>query len=248
MKQFACQVIGIDRFVGDVYRVMLRMPAGTVAEFSPGQYLSLNIEGIEPAFFSIASQPGGRDIELHIKAPANRPIVSKIFSYLEQNPVVQTTQPYGKACLSAFYAKQGKDQSLDNTEIILVAAGTGFAQIKAIAQALLSAPDRAKAIHLFWGGRTLDDLYDLAEPERWQSASSHFYFHIVTADSDDDNCSKHHDLLVAKVVAQAIDYSSAAAFVSGSPGLVYNTLDSLLAIGMNERNFYSDVLEYAPRT
>ncbi len=249
MKHFACRITGIDTFVGHVHRIMLQLPADTLAEFSPGQYLSLHIEGMEPAFFSIANLPGSRELELHIDAPPGRDAATRIFSCLRQNPVVEVSMPYGKACLSALYDNIGAGGSLENTSIILIAAGTGFAQIKSIARFLFQASDKPASIHLFWGGKTADDLYSLSEPRRWQDEVSNFHFHQVTTDGSaaDTEPQQHHHQLVSKVTAQPIDFTSAIVFASGSPDLVYSVLDSLLAIGLKEDCFYSDVLEYAPR-
>ncbi len=74
LKTFACQVEAIESLNHDVYRVVLRPPAGKRVEFHAGQYLSVLMEGREPSFFSIASaptqpgEPSNRNLELHVQA------------------------------------------------------------------------------------------------------------------------------------------------------------------------------------
>lgn len=111
----------------------------------------------------------------------------------------------------------------------------------------LISQDFASPIKLFWGGREKRDLYLLKEAESFAKQHENIEFYPVYADIEDNDWSGHHAQLVNAVLSTTADLSVAEIFVSGSPGLVYEALDEFLKSGLDEQNFYSDVLEYAPR-
>ena len=257
LNTFACQIATIEPFNAHVHRVRLRTPAGTLPEFSPGQYLSLDIPDTESAFFSIASQPGERLIELHIEAPEGRDSAIEILAYLKSHLTVKVSLPFGKACLNrlppAFMTASGALlPALRDARVLLIAAGTGFAQVKSLAEAFFRMAEPPKAIDLFWGGRTAEDLYDRSEPGLWQQMYPRFAFHPALADKEDNAWQGHHDQLVELVMKQKdvinnLHAGQTLVYASGSPGLVYTAMDALLERGLDSRHFFSDVLEYAPR-
>ncbi|MCP5208049.1 MAG: 2Fe-2S iron-sulfur cluster binding domain-containing protein [Hahellaceae bacterium] len=235
-KEFACQVAAIKPLSDDVFSVLLRLPAGTKGDFVAGQYLSINLPDADPAFFSIASQPDSRDIELHVQASPMRESAMTILNHLRESLTVKISLAYGKACLN--HPPSGP--------VILIAAGTGYAQVRSIMEALI-AQGFAYPIKLFWGGREKRDLYLLEEAERFANQHANIEFYPVYADIEDNDWSGHHAQLVNAVLSTTADLTAAEIFVSGSPGLVYEALDEFIENGLDEQKFYSDVLEYAPR-
>ncbi len=259
LNTIACQIEAIEPFNEHVHRVRLRTPAGTLAEFSPGQYLSLNLPDMEPAYFSIASQPGSRRLELHIEAPKGREAATQIVDYLRKNPVVKVTLPHGRACVNRLSEGPGQSPDalqssdvLQGYQILFIAAGTGYAQLKSIIEHLFEHAPHIAAMHLFWGGRSAVDLYDQKEPQAWASQYDQFHFHPSYADLEENAWPGHHDQLVESVLRQAeviaaLGDQKTRVYASGSPGLVYTALDALVERGLSENHFYSDVFEYAPR-
>lgn len=237
VKEYACQVAKVEALSEDVFRVVLRLPAGTKSEFIPGQYLSINMPGSEPAFFSIASQPGGREIELHVQASPHRESAMSVLQHLRNSLTVKVSLPYGKACLT----------NLPAGAVVLLGAGTGYAQLKSILDALmLRSPEQS--VKLFWGGREKRDLYLLKEAEALGERHPNLEVVPVYADIADNDWSGHHEQLVGAVLKACPDLAGVEVFVSGSPGLVYAALDEFEKHGLKTADFYSDVLEYAPRS
>jgi CDP-4-dehydro-6-deoxyglucose reductase len=236
-REYACQVVAIHPLSDDVFSIQLRLPAGTKSDFAPGQYLSINLPDAEPAFFSIASQPDRRDILLHVQAAPLRESAMAILNHLRDSLTVKVSLAYGKACLN--HQPSGS--------VILIAAGTGYAQLKSIMEGLI-AQSFAHQIKLFWGAREKRDLYLLEEAEGFAKQHANVEFYPVYADVEDNDWSGHHAQLVNAVLKAQADLSAVEIFVSGSPGLVYEALDEFKKHGLDEQNFYSDVLEYAPRS
>lgn len=237
-----CRVLTVELIKGHVYQVELQLPAGKLPEFYAGQYLALDIPGKdEPCYFSIASRPGLRELTLHIQADPHLSSAIEVVEYLKtclnESKTLALSLPFGKACLL-----HTPDQPL-----ILMAAGTGFAQMKSIIEHLFSLNFQHE-IALYWGVRKEQDLYHSALAEQWAERYDNFTFHSLVADIENIDANAHHNQLSDAVLADHQALANSQVFVSGSPKLVFSAMDALIDAGLPEENFYSDVLEYAPRS
>jgi CDP-4-dehydro-6-deoxyglucose reductase len=242
LKKVACQVESIELNQAHVYQIQLSLPAGRSPDFFAGQYLSINIPTREePAYFSIASRPGLRSIELHIQADPHLESAVKIVQYLqtqlEQNSCVSISLPFGEACLHKVPSK----------DLIFMAAGTGFSQMKSMIEHLQFI-DYKHAISLYWAVRKDEDMYLKELAESWAQQFSNVNFKPIIADIDDRQGVEHHDQMSEAVLSDHLDLANSLVFVSGSPKLVFSALDALTASGLPEVQFYSDVLAYAKRS
>lgn len=235
-QTLAFRVGGIEPLNHDVYRVRLMAPPGRRPAFHAGQYLSVNLPGLEPAWFSIASAPDAPDIELHIQASPDWTSAQRVIEHLRDQPSVQVSLPFGKACLA----------SVPPQPLVLVVAGTGFAQAKSVLDYVLAQP-ACGPVTLYWGVRRAQDMYLADLPRQWVRQYPAFRFVPVMGDSEDNDWPGHHDQLVAAVRAGGHDWTATQVLASGSPGMVYTLLDALTADGLPSAAFLSDVLEYAPR-
>lgn len=230
------QVQSVTPLAADIYRILLQSPAGTLPQYYAGQYLQLLVPGQETAFFSIANAPGERTLELHIQVHPDQQSADAILQYLQNEPVVNARLPLGQCYFSGE----------PDAEVVLVAAGTGFAQIKAVADYLLH-HEFSRPITLYWGVRHPHEMYERDKVESWAAQYAQLTFVPVSADNLDNEWEGHHAELVKAVADDHHQWSEASVMVSGSPAMVYTFLDTLGELGLKETNFYSDVLEYAPR-
>ncbi|GAA3960913.1 CDP-6-deoxy-delta-3,4-glucoseen reductase [Allohahella marinimesophila] len=241
MKTIECKVNTIERLSGDNYRVELEPDLSSVKQplFAAGQYLQLLVPGVADGFFSIASAPQAAIIELHIEAPEALENSTAILNYLKtqfkSGEPLQVALPLGKSCL---------DHAPD-FDIVLIAAGTGFAQMKSIIEFLHQSAYK-RTVSLYWGVRTASDMYARSIAEDWMKKGK-LRFVAVTADNADNEWQGHHAELIRAAIEGRHDWSSSMVFASGSPTMVYSALDALEPLGLPEDRFYSDVLEYAPR-
>ena len=241
VKNVKCQVLNVERLKGHVFQVDLQLPAGKQPEFFPGQYLALSLpDKTEASYFSIASAPGQRIINLHIQADPHLLSALEVIGFLQMSMdtqrAVSVSLPYGEACLSA----------MPTQPIILIAAGTGFAQMKSILEYLFE-HDFSYPVALYWGVRKAEDMYLHELAESWAAKHVNFTFRPIIGELEDGESTDHHEQLSAAVLAeQPVD--NARVFVSGSPKLVFSVMDALLAAGLPEQQFFSDVLAYATRT
>ncbi|KZY31326.1 hypothetical protein A3729_20720, partial [Oleiphilus sp. HI0043] len=240
VKKTVCRVIAVEVIRGHVYKVELQLPAGKLPEFYAGQYLALEMPGKDAgSYFSIASAPGLREITLHIQADPHLNSAVEIVDYckdaLESGASVTISLPFGKACLP----------KVPDKPLILMAAGTGFAQMKSIIDYLL-AQNYSLPLALYWGVRKEEDMYLAELAEEWASKYDHFEFHPLIADIENIDANAHHNQLSDAVLADFSNLADSKVFVSGSPKLVHSAMDALLEAGLEEQDFFSDVLEYAP--
>ncbi len=235
-KKLAMQVKSIEPLSADIFRVTLLAPAGRFPEYFAGQYLQLLIPGLDSAFFSIANAPGDREIELHVQVHSDQQSAVTILDYLRANPVVKVMLPLGNCHLS----------SVPDTDVVLVAAGTGFSQMKSLAEYLLG-NGFTRNITLYWGVRQREEMYLRQWMEAWAAQTPQLTFVPVSADNLDNEWPGHHAELVREVLARGHTWQDSLVFVSGSPTMVYTALDALTPVGLPEHQFFSDVLEYAPR-
>lgn len=236
VKTVVCQRESIEVIQANVYRVRLLLPAGKQPSFHAGQYLAILLpDKDEPMYFSIACAPGGRQLELHIQADPHLLSAVQLIDYLQQNASVRIALPYGKACLSA----------VPDCPVLLIAAGTGFAQMKSLLE-FLFAQGFSQPVHLYWGVRRPEDLYLKNLAEGWQASHRNFHLHTLTAAINETGQGvEHHERIAAKVLADNLNLSNYLCYISGSPNLVFTTMKALMAQGLRRECIFSDVFEYA---
>ncbi|WP_048497621.1 2Fe-2S iron-sulfur cluster-binding protein [Marinobacter subterrani] len=234
--KFQAKVVEVRSISHDVYRVELQLPRRRELSFHAGQYLSVNLPGAEPCYFSIASSPSAQHIELHIQATPEWVSAQKVIDALTSGGEVTVELPHGKACLASAPSKP----------LLLVAAGTGFAQMKSLVD-YLRETSYNQPVKLYWGVRRHEDMYLRALAQQWHEEWPPFTFVPVVGDDEDNDWSGHHDQLVRAVLASGMDWANVEVHASGSPAMVYTLMDALVDAGLPEGAFFSDVLEYAPR-
>ena len=235
--KFQAKVVDVRSISHDVYRVELQLPRRRELSFHAGQYLSVNLPDADPCYFSIASSPSAQNIELHIQATPEWVSAQKVIDALTSGGEVTVELPHGKACLASAPTKP----------LLLVAAGTGFAQMKSLVD-YLRETSYDQPVKLYWGVRRHEDMYLRALAQQWQEEWPRFTFLPVVGDDEDNDWAGHHDQLVRAVLASGMDWKNVEVHASGSPTMVYTLMDALVDAGLPEEAFFSDVLEYAPRS
>lgn len=244
----ACQVTAVDVLADDIHRITLLAPAGKQPNYWAGQYLMLHLgEGKqeEQIPYSIANAPGAltgrdpREIELHIAANSDK--ARDVIAFLQQAVIARVTLPAGDCIVNSAYLKNTYGQP-----ILMVAAGSGFSQIKALIEAI-QAIEPEREIHLYWSNRAAVGFYLNELPLSWAASNSHFHYHpIIQKHADDWN--GRAGWIYEVIHEDFDDLSGAQMFACGSPNMVFGTLDQLEPLGLNESNMHSDVFAYAKRT
>ncbi|HEY2575654.1 MAG TPA: FAD-binding oxidoreductase [Streptosporangiaceae bacterium] len=119
-------------------------------------------------------------------------------------------------------------------DLLLVAGSTGLAPLKALLGRLTELP-RPPQVHLFFGARTADGLYDLDSLEKM--TAQHPWLTVTPAVSADPRFSGEAGNL-ADVVARYGDWSGRDAYVAGPSQMVHEVTDRLAASGMPEQQIH----------
>jgi len=236
-REHQARVVDVRSINHDVFRVQLELPDRNQVSFRAGQYLSVNLPGAAPCYFSIASSPSAELIELQIQASPQWMSAQKVIDALQSGEDVTVSLPNGKACLS----------TLPDKPLLLVAAGTGFAQMKSLVD-YLHENGFSQPVKLYWGVRRHEDMYLRSLAQQWHDEWDNLTFVPVVKDDADNDWAGHHEPLVRAVLASGMDWQNVEVHASGSPTMVYTLMDALLEHGLPEQAFFSDVLEYAPRS
>jgi CDP-4-dehydro-6-deoxyglucose reductase len=99
-------------------------------------------------------------------------------------------------------------------------------------------------VHLYWGARRPEDFYELPCWDEWKSLPNLFLHQVV---SDQCGWLGRCGLLHEAVREDFADLKPLHVYASGSPSMVYATLDALVEAGMDARQMRADVFAYAPR-
>lgn len=233
---YNAKVQKLEALFDDVYRVILKLD--NIAKFLPGQYLEIQVTKDHWQAFSLASLPGSAEVELHIQHLPGRENSVKLFNQLNSGDNLKVCIASGECVL------RGKDRPLT-----LVAAGTGFAQIKTLVEAL-DQQNWQSPISFYWAAKNLAGLYDLDLAKSWQTKLANFTLIPVL-----EKAPKNWEGRVGRITDVLADdfpeSNSAVAiegFICGSPNMVYAVEDLLMSRGMPPRKLLSDAHAYAPRS
>lgn len=235
MKDINARVIDVKLLNSNVYQVELEVAEQT---FIAGQYLMIALPTGEKVPYSIGSAPEALPkLTLYILVSDDASLAFKVVEHLKQNTTVSLLLPGGDAHI-------GRLTTPMNAPLLLIAGGTGFAQMKSLFDHLVQS-NYTSDVHFYWGLRTVDDLF-LLDWVQNHGAPSNFHLHLVVNEAN-ASWSGRTGWLYEAILEDHHDLSHSHAFISGSVGMVYGTLDKLEEKGFLEANCYADVFAYAPR-
>ncbi|CAM3604338.1 hypothetical protein [Parendozoicomonas haliclonae] len=235
--QRTVKVERLSNISGDIYQVILVPADGQPMFWNAGQYLEVVMPTGYPCAYSIASAAtDGLSLELHIQCFPGHERAREVVDYLQASETVNINIPKGDCFI---------DSCSDNP-LVFIAAGTGFAQMKAMIEYsfMNGCPH---PVHLYWGSRNPTGFYMPSLPIYWASEKG-IHYHPVVSDRDaETDWEGRHGLLYQAVLEDIAELMSAHFYISGSPEMVYATLDALVEAGIPEAHVHSDVFAYCPR-
>lgn len=182
--------------------------------------------------FSLASAPhAGRDLELHVlvREASARGLIEQ----LQRNRMARIELPFGDTHLA----------ELPEAPLVLIAAGTGMAQMHSLIEHCRSRGFEYP-VHLYWGVRRPEDFYELEHWDEWKKLPNLFLHKVVSELCGwEGRCGMLHEAVCEDIA----DLSSVQVYASGSPAMIYATLDALVEAGMDAHQMRADVFAYAPR-
>ena len=178
----------------------------------------------------LASAPGsGRELELHVLAREESAV--ELLAFLRRQGFARIQMPFGDTHLA----------ELPEGPLVLIAAGTGMAQMHSLIEYCRAAGFRIRCICTgVCGGRRISTDCRIG---KWQGMSN-LHLHRVVSDvcGWEGRCGMLHEA----IREDFSDLKPLHIYASGSPSMVYGTLDALVAAGMDPHQMRADVFAYAP--
>jgi NAD(P)H-flavin reductase len=217
------------------------MVAGDPIRFFAGQYINIFVPGAadnsEKRRFSFATAPHLNDeIELQIRLIPGGKFTTHVFETMKVGDLLRFEGPLG-----AFFLRE------DSTKpIIFVAGATGFAPVKSMVEHAFHIKMKRR-IYLYWGVRTLKDLYLPKLPAQWAQEHANFTFvPVLSEPKPEDNWSGRTGLVHEAILADFPDLSGHQIYACGSAKMVEAAHPAFRAHGMAQDDCFSDAFKLAP--
>jgi CDP-4-dehydro-6-deoxyglucose reductase len=237
VKLLPCRVHSVEHLSHDVVRLLLKLPDNQRLQFRAGQYLDFLLADGRRRAFSIANAPHDDEhIELHIRHVDGGEFTDWVFSQMKERTILRIQAPLGTFTLDEDSPRP----------MIFMGGGTGFAPLKGqIEQAFEAGVDRPMV--LYWGVRSVRDLYMPALPERWAREHANFTFVPVLSEPDADWQGRRGWVHEA-VVADIADLPDHDLYMAGPPPMVNAARATFRAAGMPDEQMHYDSFDYAEDT
>jgi CDP-4-dehydro-6-deoxyglucose reductase len=217
----------------DVAILQLRLPLHVNLRFAAGQYVDFLLPGGVRRSYSIANPPkpeGVIDLEFHIRHLPNGLFTDYVFGAMKPREKIEFEGPLG-----TFFLRQSDKPA------VFLASGTGYAPIKAILSSALARGTDRRMI-LYWGARTLRDIYLLDEAKQFVEEHSNFSFVPVLSEAlVEDGWTGRTGLVHRAVIEDFPDLSGWQVYACGAPLMVEAARRDFTAeSALPEGEFYAD--------
>lgn len=232
VRKLPVRVESVERISHDVAILSLKLPATEKFNFLPGQYIDFIMQDGKRRSFSLASTPGDQALlELHIRHYPGGNFSKYVFEELKPKTILRIEGPLG-----TFFLRQDSDKP-----IIFMAGGTGFAPIKGIIEQALKQGCMREMV-LYWGVRSLRDLYMAEVAGNWQAQYPNVTFIPVLSEPlPEDQWTGRTGLVHEAILADFSDLSGYQVYACGAPVMVDAGKRSFISQrGLPEDEFFSD--------
>jgi CDP-4-dehydro-6-deoxyglucose reductase len=232
IKRLPCRIESIDKPCPDVAIVRIKLPANERLQFLAGQYVDFLLKDGRRRSFSLAVAPHDDTLlELHVRHIAGGLFTDPLFTQFKGREILRIEGPHG-----AFYLREESAKPM-----IFVAGGTGFAPIKAMLEHCFHhGIDRPTV--LYWGARSLADLYMPRLPGEWQTAHPSFTFIPVLSEPKPDDAWPGRTGFVHQAVLDDFrDLSGYQVYACGAPAMIDAARRDFIALrNLPAAEFFAD--------
>jgi len=238
VRTWSAAVESLTPLAHDVMRVILRLEGGERIHFYAGQYLNILLEGGEKRSFSFATAPQQSDrIELQIRLIPGGRYTTHVFEKMKAGDAVRFEGPLG-----SFFLREDSEKP-----ILFVAGSTGFAPVKSMLEYAFARGLKRKMV-LYWGVRTLRDLYAPDLARQWEREHENFKFvPVLSEPAPEDEWRGRTGLVHEAILADFPDLSGYQVYACGSVGMVEAAYPAFQTHGLSQDDCFSDAFRLAPK-
>ena len=236
VRTLPCRVEKVEKPASDVAILSLKLPAQERLQFLAGQYIDILLKDGKRRSYSMANAPhDDAYVQIHVRAVPNGQFSQYVFNEMRDRAILRFEGPHG-----SFFLREDSDKP-----IVFMAGGTGFAPIKAIIEhAFFSHIDREMV--LYWGCRSLEDLYMAALPAQWAKEYPNFTFiPVLSEPKAEDNWQGRTGLVHQAILDDFASLSGYQVYACGAPIMIESGQTAFAARGLPEDEFFADSFTYA---
>jgi CDP-4-dehydro-6-deoxyglucose reductase, E3 len=233
------RVVRMNKLTHDVMQVWLKCEGEETPRFYAGQYIDILLPDGDRRSFSFATAPHERElVELQIRLIPGGQFTTHVFNEMKVGDTVRFEGPLG-----SFFLREDTEKP-----IIFVAGATGFAPVKSMVEHAIRTGFQRK-MYLYWGVRSLHDLYLPELPREWERQSTSFKFvPVLSEPRPEDDWHGRTGLVHEAILADFPDLSDHQIYACGSAAMVQAARPAFMAKGLSEHDCFSDAFRFAPRT
>jgi CDP-4-dehydro-6-deoxyglucose reductase, E3 len=228
------RVLSRQRAAADVMIVKLQLPANQNLQYRAGQFIEIILRDGARRSYSMANaahnlgQPPA--LELHLRHLSGGKFTDHVFGAMPDKEILRIEGPFG-----SFFLRE------DSTKpMVLLAAGTGFAPIKALIEHMQLKAITRPAV-LYWGCRKREDLYLHDWAEAAAAGLPHLRYVPVLSESANDRWRGRSGLVHHAVMADLPDLSGHQVYACGAPVMVDAARRDFVArCGLPDAEFFAD--------
>lgn len=226
-KTFPCRIDRIDFIAPDVVRVFLRLPPNLIFKFLPGQYVDvIGVGGVRRSYSLANADFQEKRLELHIRKVSGGTMSQYWFEHAKTNDLLRIYGPLG-----TFFLRETKD-----VDLVFLATGTGIAPVKSIVESIhkMEQNRQPSSIHVFWGGRTIQDLYlDFSD-----IVGKYKYTPVLSRAGEEWTNARGY--IQDALLQSSYDLEKTVVYACGSNVMIHSAKNALTKAGLLSENFYSD--------
>jgi NAD(P)H-flavin reductase len=200
--------------------------------FRAGQYARIEVPELPGVWrpYSLAGAPRLDNVlELHVRAKGDTGVSGALVHRTRVGDQVRVSRAEGAMALPA----------ASERDLLMIAGDTGVAPLKALLTELAATDDYRSAV-LFWGARTLADLYDIEEIAAIARACRRATVVPVISEGEPG---PYASGLVTDAVAAYGEWSQHEVFLAGPPPMLAATSDVLAQLGIAADHIHHDAPE-----
>ncbi len=237
VRVYTARVMRMKLLSHDVMQLLLKVQGDEVPRFYAGQYINVLLPDGQKRSFSFATAPHERDhIELQIRRVPGGLFTTRVFGEMKEGDTLQFEGPLG-----SFFLREDSRKP-----IIFVAGATGFAPVKSMVEHAFHTGMKRK-MYLYWGVRSLRDLYLPELPRRWAREHENFVFiPVLSEPKPEDEWTGRTGLVHEAILADFPNLSEHQIYACGSVAMVQTAHPAFVAHGMSEHDCFSDAFKLAP--
>ncbi len=231
-------VTSMDLLAPDVMRLRLEVDGGKRIEFYAGQYINILLDDGQKRAFSFATAPHEPGpIELQVRRIEGGRFTTHVFTAMKPGERLRFEGPVG-----SFFLREDGEKP-----IIFVAGATGFAPVKSMLEHAFHTGLKRQMV-LYWGTRTLSDMYLRELAERWAAEHPNFRFVPVLSDpAPGDHWQGRTGLVHEAILADYPDLAGHRIYACGSVKMVEAAQPAFARQGLTPDDCFSDAFKLAPR-